>query len=30
MLLDGLVAFPFALTGFPGLSEPLSSVEWVL
>ena len=28
MLLGGLVAFPLALTGFPGLSEPLSSVQW--
>jgi drug/metabolite transporter (DMT)-like permease len=28
MLLGGLAAFPFALTGLPGLSEPLSSVEW--
>jgi drug/metabolite transporter (DMT)-like permease len=28
MLLGGLAALPLALTGFPGLSEPLSSVEW--
>ena len=28
MLLGGLVALPLALTGFPGLSEPLSSVRW--
>src|SRR5919112_1942631 len=28
MLLGGLAALPFALTGFPGLSEPLSSVQW--
>jgi drug/metabolite transporter (DMT)-like permease len=28
MLLGGLAALPLALTGFPGLSEPFSSVEW--
>jgi drug/metabolite transporter (DMT)-like permease len=28
MLLGGLVALPLAFTGFPGLSEPLSFVEW--
>jgi drug/metabolite transporter (DMT)-like permease len=28
MLLGGLAALPLALTGFPGLSEPLSSVQW--
>ncbi|MGF1473194.1 MAG: DMT family transporter [Rubrobacteraceae bacterium] len=28
MLLGGAAALPLALTGFPGLSEPLSSVEW--
>ncbi|HEX5849478.1 MAG TPA: DMT family transporter [Rubrobacter sp.] len=28
MLLGGFAAFPLALTGFPGLSEPLSSVRW--
>lgn len=28
MLLGGLAALPLAFTGFPGLSEPLSSVEW--
>jgi drug/metabolite transporter (DMT)-like permease len=28
MLLGGLAALPLALTGFPGLSEPLSSVDW--
>jgi drug/metabolite transporter (DMT)-like permease len=28
MLLGGLVALPLAITGFPGLSEPLSSVKW--
>jgi drug/metabolite transporter (DMT)-like permease len=28
MLLGGLAALPLALTGFPGLSQPLSSVEW--
>ncbi len=28
MLLGGLAALPLALTGFPGLSEPISSVEW--
>jgi drug/metabolite transporter (DMT)-like permease len=28
MLLGGLAALPLSLTGFPGLSEPLSSVEW--
>ena len=28
MLLGGLAALPLALTGFPGLSEPLSSVKW--
>lgn len=27
MLLGGLAALPLALTGIPGLSEPLSSVE---
>jgi drug/metabolite transporter (DMT)-like permease len=28
MLLGCLAALPLALTGFPGLSEPLSSVQW--
>src|SRR5918998_2586052 len=28
MLLGGLAAFPLAFPGFPGLSEPISSVEW--
>ena len=28
MLLGGLAALPLALTGFPGLSQPLSSVKW--
>jgi drug/metabolite transporter (DMT)-like permease len=28
MLLGGLAALPLAFTGFPGLSEPVSSVEW--
>jgi drug/metabolite transporter (DMT)-like permease len=28
MLLGGLAALPLALTGFPGLSESLSSVQW--
>ena len=28
MLLGGLAALPLALTGFSGLSEPFSSVEW--
>jgi drug/metabolite transporter (DMT)-like permease len=28
MLLGGLAVLPLALTGFPGLSQPLSSVEW--
>ncbi len=28
MLLGGLAALPLAFTGFPGLSEPLSSVQW--
>ncbi len=28
MLLGGIAALPLAVTGFPGLSEPLSSVEW--
>ena len=28
MLLGGLAALPLAFTGFPGLSEPISSVEW--
>ena len=28
MLLGGLAALPLALSGFPGLSEPFSSVEW--
>jgi len=28
MLLGGLAALPLVLTGFPGLSEPLSSVQW--
>jgi len=28
MLLGGLAALPLALTGFPGLSEPFSSVQW--
>jgi drug/metabolite transporter (DMT)-like permease len=28
MLLGGLAALPLALTGFPGLSEPLSPVRW--
>ena len=28
MLLGGLAALPLALSGLPGLSEPLSSVEW--
>jgi drug/metabolite transporter (DMT)-like permease len=28
MLLGGLAALPLALTGFPGLSAPLSSVQW--
>jgi drug/metabolite transporter (DMT)-like permease len=28
MLLGGLTALPLALTGFPGLSDPLSSVQW--
>jgi drug/metabolite transporter (DMT)-like permease len=28
MLLGGAAALPLAFTGFPGLSEPLSSVEW--
>ena len=28
MLLGGLAALPLAFTGLPGLSEPLSSVEW--
>jgi drug/metabolite transporter (DMT)-like permease len=30
MLLGGLAALPLALTGIPGLSEPVSSVEWGL
>lgn len=28
MLLGGAAALPLALTGFPGLSEPVSSVDW--
>jgi drug/metabolite transporter (DMT)-like permease len=28
MLLGGAAALPLAFTGFPGLSEPLSSVGW--
>ena len=28
MLLGGLAALPLAFTGFPGLSEPVSSVGW--
>jgi drug/metabolite transporter (DMT)-like permease len=28
MLLGGLAALPLAFTGFPGLSEPISSVGW--
>ncbi len=28
MLLGGLAALPLAFTGFPGLSEPISSVAW--
>jgi drug/metabolite transporter (DMT)-like permease len=28
MLLGGLAALPLAFTGFPDLSEPISSVEW--
>jgi drug/metabolite transporter (DMT)-like permease len=28
MLLGGLAVLPLAITGFPGLSESLSSVEW--
>jgi drug/metabolite transporter (DMT)-like permease len=28
MLLGGMVALPLAFTGFPGLSEPVTSVEW--
>ena len=28
MLLGGLAALPLAFTGFPGLSEPVSSVRW--
>jgi drug/metabolite transporter (DMT)-like permease len=28
MLLGGLTALPLALTGFPGLSDPLSSINW--
>jgi drug/metabolite transporter (DMT)-like permease len=28
MLLGGLAALPLTFTGFPGLSEPISSVEW--
>ena len=28
MLLGGLAALPLAFTGFPDLSEPVSSVEW--
>ena len=28
MLLGGLAALPLAFTGFPGLSGPVSSVEW--
>ena len=28
MLLGGLAALPLAFTGFPGLSDPLSSVAW--
>jgi drug/metabolite transporter (DMT)-like permease len=28
MLLGGLAALPLAFTGIPGLSEPVSSVEW--
>jgi drug/metabolite transporter (DMT)-like permease len=28
MLLGGLAALPLAFTGFPGLSGPISSVEW--
>jgi drug/metabolite transporter (DMT)-like permease len=28
MLLGGLAALPLAFTGFPGLSEPLSFVQW--
>ena len=28
MLLGGCAALPLAFTGFPGLSEPISSVEW--
>ena len=28
MLLGGLAALPLAVTGIPGLSEPISSVEW--
>jgi len=30
MLLGGLAAFPLAVTGLPGLSEPISSVQWGL
>ena len=28
VLLGGLAALPFAFTGFPGLSEPVTSVNW--
>jgi len=28
MLLGGLAALPLAFTGFPGLSEPISSLGW--
>ena len=28
MLLGGVAALPLAFTGFPGLSEPISSVRW--
>lgn len=28
MLLGGVAALPLAFTGFPGLSDPISSVEW--
>lgn len=28
VLLGGLAALPFAFTGFPGLSEPVGSVDW--
>lgn len=28
MLLGGIAVLPLAFTGFPGLSEPLSSIEW--